>query len=218
MPYNKHKPGYWDKTPETFAQTDDYPDGVYIKADGKADPRKGKLTNRQNTFAELYVEGIYTSADCVRRAGFAESTARPYATKLLNGVDFPHVVERIQELREERQRRFGVTLDGQLARLAQLSQGAEGAKQYSAAINAEKLRSAMGGLTIDRRETINTLDQLSRDEITAKLAELQSKYPQAFQIEGNSMKDVTPSEPRTRSEILELSESKQAPKRPADED
>jgi len=218
MPYNKNKPDFWDKTPETFAETEEYPDGVYLRKDGKPDPRKGKLTNRQNTFAELYVEGIYSSAECVRRAGYADSTAGPYAVKLLNGTDFPHVVDRIQELREERQRRFGVTLDGQLARLAKLSQGAESAKQYSAAITAEKLRSAMGGLTIDRRETINTLDQLSRDEITAKLAELQSKYPQAFQIEGTKMKDVSPNESRTRSEILELSASKQAPKRPVDED
>ena len=40
-----------------------------------------------------------------------------------------------------------------------------------------------GGLTIDRRETINTLDQMSRDEITARLAALQKQYPQAFQID-----------------------------------
>jgi hypothetical protein len=44
----------------------------------------------------------------------------------LNGQDFPHVVERITELREERQRRYGVTTIGQLERLAKLSKGAEG--------------------------------------------------------------------------------------------
>ena len=203
MPYNKNKPDFWDKTPETFAETPEYPDGVYLRSNGRPDPRKGKLSNRQRTFAELIVEGIYTNGECARRAGFSAATSNDYARKLLNGVDFPHVVELITELREEKKRRYGVTLEGQLERLAKLSQGAEGANQYSAAINAEKLRSAMGGLTIDRRETINTLDQLSRDEITAKLAELQSKYPQAFQVEGSSMRDVTPSKAKKESELIE---------------
>jgi DNA-binding CsgD family transcriptional regulator len=139
MPYNKDKPDFWDKTPETYAETPEYPDGVYLKADGKPDPRKGKLSNRQRTFAELIVEGVYSNAECARRAGFSEVTASDYATKLLNGVDFPHVVELITELREERQRKYGVTLIGQLTRLAKLSEGAEKSNQYSAAINAEKL-------------------------------------------------------------------------------
>jgi hypothetical protein len=141
-----------------------------------------------------------------------------YAATLLNGQDFPHVVERITELREERQRRYGVTTIGQLERLAKLSKGAEDAGQFSAAINAEKIRSAMGGLTIDRRETINTLDQMSRDEITARLAALQQKYPQAFQIDAVPMKDITPDEQRPRSELLEINQSKRAPIDDVDED
>jgi hypothetical protein len=67
----------------------------------------------------------------------------------------------------------------------------------SAAINAEKIRSALGGLTIDRRENINRLDDMSRADIVARLAELQKKYPTAF-IEGE-YKDVT----RPGSELLE---------------
>ena len=112
----------------------------------------------------------------------------------------------VQELRDERERRYGVTTIGQLERLHQLSKGAEDAGQFSAAINAEKIRSALGGLTIDRRETINTIDQLSRDEITARLAALQKQYPQAFQIEAE-YKDVTPNEQGTRGELLELDQA-----------
>ena len=89
-----------------------------------------------------------------------------------------------------------------MARLHKLSLGAEAEGQFSAAINAEKIRSALGGLTIDRRETINTIDQLSRDEITAILAALQKQYPQAFVIDGTA-KDVTPDEQGTRGELLE---------------
>jgi hypothetical protein len=78
-----------------------------------------------------------------------------------------------------------------------LSKGAEDVGQYSAAINAEKIRSALGGLTIDRRETINRIDDMTREEIMGRLADLQKRYPHAF-IEGE-FKDVT----RTGSEFLD---------------
>jgi len=159
------------------------------------------LTNRQMTFAQKIVEGIYSNAECARLAGYVKDIAKKQASVLLNGRDFPHVVEYIEELRQERERRYGVTMIGQLERFHKLSLGAEDAGQFSAAVNAEKIRSALGGLTIDRRETINTIDQLSRDEITARLALLQKQYPQAFQLEGE-YKDVT-DEQGTGGELLE---------------
>ena len=148
-----------------------------------------KLTNRQREFAKYYVEGRYSNAECARKAGFVGENVHIYASKLLNGREHPQVLEYVKELREEKERRYGVTLIGQLQRLDQLSHSAEEAGQFSAAINAEKIRSALGGLTIDRRETINKLDDMSRADIVARLAELQKKYPHAF-IEGE-YKDVT---------------------------
>jgi DNA-binding CsgD family transcriptional regulator len=135
------------------------PMGYMCGRNGSPDPRKGKLTNRQMTFAKLIVEGIYSNAECARRAGFTDNTAREYARKLLDGQHYPHVVEYIT-MREERQRRYGVTTIGSLK--AKLSKGAAG--QFSAAISGLRWGSD------NRRETINTLDQLSRDEITARLA------------------------------------------------
>jgi DNA-binding CsgD family transcriptional regulator len=195
-----------------------YPEGTSIRSNGRPDPRKGKMTSRQETFCKLITEGIYSNAECARRAGFAAATSHVYAAKMLNGEDFPHVLERIQEMREERERKYGVSTIGQLKRLHDLSRGAEEAGQYSSAINAEKIRSALGGLTIDRRENINTMDQMSRDEITARLAALQQQYPQAFQVEGAPMKDVTPNEQGTRGEILEYIEEQHATKRVRPED
>ena len=132
-----------------------------------------KLTNRQREFAKYFVEGIYSNAECARTAGFSPTVAHIQASKLINGRDFPHVLDYIKELREERERRYGVTLVGQMKRLDELSRAAEDAGQYSAAINAEKIRSAIGGLTIDTRETINKMDDMSRTEIVARLADLQ---------------------------------------------
>lgn len=169
--------------------------GIQMKSPAKIEKQHGRtLTNRQRTFARHIVEGIYSNAECARKAGYAVDTAGNKASVLLNGREFPHVLEHVQELRTERERRYGVTTIGQLERLHQLSRGAEEAEQFSAAINAEKIRSALGGLTVDRREQVNTIDALSREEIVGRLADLRKQYPQAFQLEGE-YKDVTAAEP-----------------------
>lgn len=142
-----------------------------------------EITVRQRTFCDLYVEGRLTATECARQAGYSVDQAHNIASRLLNGRDFPHIPRHISQLREEKERLYGVTLTGQLERLYKLSRGAEETGQYSAAINAEKIRSALGGLTVDRRENINTIDQMTRDQITARLAELQQKYPQAFIVD-----------------------------------
>ena len=85
-------------------------------------------------------------------------------------------------MREERERKYGVTLMGQLKRLRDLSMGAEDAGQFSAAINAEKTRSALGGLTTDRRETshFHAIESMNREEIEDRLSELRGAHPNAF--------------------------------------
>lgn len=167
--------------------------------------RPAGLTERQRTFAKYYVEGRYSNTECARMAGYADKSANVQASKLLNGHDFPEVVELIKELRQAAERRYGVTLINQLKRLDELSRGAEESGQFSAAINAEKIRSALGGLTIDRREAthVHQLDNMSKQDIVARLAELRKSYPNAF-IEGD-IKNVTPSD--DREETVELIET-----------
>ena len=158
------------------------------------------LTDRQKTFAKYIVEGIYSNTECARKSGYSPNVAKKQASILLNGRDFPHVTEYVAELREEKERRYGVTLMGQLERLHELSKDAQENKQFSASINAEKIRSALGGLSTDRRssEVTHVIDQMSRDEIVARLSALQQNYPQAFTIK----EDVEDAE--TRDEPLEL--------------
>jgi len=144
--------------------------------------RNGGLTNRQREFARYYVEGKWSNAECARKAGYAENSATNHAVKMLDGKSFPAVPELIKELREARERRYGVTVLGQLKRFEELSMSAEEAGQFSAAINAEKIRSSLGGLTIDRRESthVHQLDNMSREDIVARLASLRKNYPHAF--------------------------------------
>jgi len=158
------------------------------------DAHDRQLTDRQKTFAKFIVEGIYSNTECARKSGYSPNVAKKQAS----------VVDYIVELREEKERRYGVTLMGQLERLHELSRDAQENKQFSASINAEKIRSALGGLSTDRRssEVTHVIDQMSRDEIVARLSALQQNYPQAFTIK----EDVE--DAQTRNESLELIPSK----------
>jgi len=152
------------------------------KADQIEETHGRKLTNRQREFARHYVDGTRSNAACARLAGYAEGASRIQAHKLLDPTLFPHVAELISELREDRERRYGVTLLGQIKRLRELSEGAEGSEQFSAAINAEKTISSLGGLTVDRRETnhFHAIENMSREEIEGRLVELRKTHPSAF--------------------------------------
>lgn len=167
------------------------PLSVKTQAEQQIEIDTGKrLSMRARKFAELYVEGLHTLAQCVQKAGFKAIYPSGYGQHLLDPHKSPQVVALIRELQEQRQRRYGVTLEGQLKRLSDLSHGAEAANQFSAAINAEKLRSVLGGLTVDRREQINTVDDMTRDQIVGRLEALVERYPQLA-----SIKDITPKSP-----------------------
>tara|TARA_R100001143_G_scaffold42962_1_gene38637 strand:- start:804 stop:1385 length:582 start_codon:yes stop_codon:yes gene_type:complete len=160
-----------------------------------------KLTNRQKEFARHFVDGTHSNAECARKAGYSDKNgiAKIQANKLLNPKYFPHVAEYVLELREDRERKYGVTLLGQLKRLRELSMGAEEAGQFSAAINAEKTRSALGGLTTDRRETnhFHAIENMSREEIEGRLVELRKSHPSAFieadyeEVNDSKTRDIT---------------------------
>jgi|TARA_R110002072_G_scaffold210643_1_gene368269 phage terminase small subunit len=167
-----------------------------------------KLTNRQKEFARHYVDGTHSNAQCARLAGYSDvnGICKIQAHKLLDSAKFPHVSEYIKELREEREKKYGVTLLGQLKRFADLSSSAEEAGQFSASINAERIRSALGGLTIDRRETnhYHAIENMSRDEIEARLSDLRKDHPQMFvEAEYKEVNDTA-----TREPIVEQIEGK----------
>jgi len=169
-----------------------------------------KLTNRQKEFARHYVDGTHSNAQCARLAGYSNTNdiCRIQAHKLLDSKNFPHVSEYIKELREEREKKYGVTLLGQLKRFKELSDSAAENGQFSASINAERIRSALGGLTIDRRETnhYHAIENMSREEIETRLKELRQSNPQVFvDAEYEEVNDK-----KTRKPLLESNKGKNA--------
>jgi hypothetical protein len=153
-----------------------------------------KLTLQQRRFAEGYAEGDRSARTAAIEAGYSAKTATQIASSLLNPKYHPQVVAYIRYIREDIEARYGVTKEGMLRRLHRLSMGAEEQGQFAAAINAEKIRASLGGLTIDRRETINSIGDMSREQVVARLEELRMKNPHVFDVIEGEVVDVTSEE------------------------
>ena len=67
-----------------------------------ANPRvETGLTPKQEKFAIVYATEDVTQTEAALRAGYAESNAHAIASRMLNGRDYPQVLERIREIKTE---------------------------------------------------------------------------------------------------------------------
>lgn len=137
------------------------------------------FTVRQLRFVDILLLAEKTQTECAREAGYGFPAQA--ARQLLDGRSYPHVTALYGRRRAELALLHEVTLESQLRRFYELSRGAEKKGQYSAAIAAEKIRAALGGLTTARTENVSKLQDMSVEQLEARLAELDSLH-----------KDITP--------------------------
>ena len=144
----------------------------------------------QQRFAEFLVfggpDGPMTQTEAALAAGYSPKRARQEGSELCNPRQSPLVVKYIGELKEERLRKHEVTYEGHVAELARLREAALKKGSFSSAVNAEANRGKAAGLYIDRK-IIKTgkLEDMSEQELEAKMKQLLSDYGQII--------DVTPS-------------------------
>ena len=155
-----------------------------------ANPRtEKKITPKQEEFCKIYCTNEVTQTEAAVQAGYSKQSAHAIASQLLNGRDYPHVVARITEIKGELARKYEVTFESHVTKLAQLRDAAISADNYSAAVSAEKYRGQAAGLYIDRKEILHgKIDQLSRDEVMREIKRIQEEFPAiAVDAEGNMM-------------------------------
>ena len=149
-----------------------------------------RLTEMQQRFAEFLVfggpDGPMTQTEAALAAGYSPKRARQEGSELCNPKLSPLVVKYIGQLKEERLRKHEVTYEGHVAELARLREAALKKGSFSSAVNAEANRGKAAGLYIDRK-IIKTgkLEDLSEQELEAKMKQLLTDYGQII--------DVTPS-------------------------
>jgi len=137
--------------------------------------RRKRLSPKQEKFVQLFVYHDLTKKECAIRAGYKSPSVS--ASTMLHGVQFRHVQDRIAELTESKQLKYGITFDKvsrdlQMIRDAALEDGA-----YGPAVQAEMGRAKLAGLMIDKKEIkTGTIDQMDRSEVEARLRNLIEKH------------------------------------------
>ena len=159
------------------------------------------LTPKQEVFAVTYATENVTQTEAARRAGFSNPTWA--GSRFLNGRDYPHVLRRIVELKNELSRKYEVTFENHVKKMAEIRDMALADKNYSSAVAAEKSRGQVAGLYIARHEIlIGKIDQMSREEVLSEIQKLQEEYPalaaamaakKEALIEDATFKEVQPS-------------------------
>lgn len=141
-------------------------------------PKTKGLTEKQERFCRIYATEDVTRTEAALQAGFGIGTASWAASRFLNGRDYPHVLARVAEIKDELARKYEVTFDGHIRQLARIRDMALEKGNYTAAHAAEKSRGQAAGLYISRSEIlIGKIDQMSRDEVLAEITKLQSQFP-----------------------------------------
>ena len=112
-----------------------------------------RLTEMQQRFAEYLVfggpEGPVNKSEAAELAGYSKKRCRQEGSELTNPRLSPLVVKHIDELKQERMLKFGVTYESHIAELARIKDLALKKSSFSAAVNAETNRGKAGGLYID---------------------------------------------------------------------
>ena len=144
-----------------------------------ANPRREKqITPKQEEFARLYVCEDITQTEAAIKAGYSKNSAHVIASQLLDGRSFPHVINRIRELKIELSRKYEVSFEGHVKKLAEIRDSAIGSGNFAAAVAAEKSRGQAAGLYIDRKEILHgKIDQMSKEEVMKEIQRLQQEYP-----------------------------------------
>ena len=154
-------------------------------------------------FAELlvYFEGRKYAYECALEAGYSggksesENTlgARVEASRLQNPKLFPHVVKYIGELKEERNKKYGVNYGGHLTELGKIRDQALKDRSYSAATVAEKARGQVGGLYIEQK-IIRTgkVEDLTEEELDSRIAGIVDDNSRILEVKEDP--DIDPNE------------------------
>ena len=154
-----------------------------------------RLTPPQQKFLDNYIHKDMTQTAAARAAGYKNPNVS--AVQLLN---HPRVKERMEEMRQELESKYGVTITKSVRDMQRLRDEAWEQGNFSAAIKAEELRLKVTGLMVARSHvTHEHVDNMSREQIVEQLQEFMERAK-------DRMVDVTPTENPTESEQIPITD------------
>ena len=154
-----------------------------------------RLNPKQQQFLKNYLHGDMTQTAAAREAGYSNANVR--AVQLLNN---PTVKERLEEMRQELESKYGVSVTKSVRDMQLLRDEAWQAGNFGAAITAEELRLKVTGLMVARSHvTHEHVDNLSREQIVEQLQEFMQRAK-------DRMIDVTPEQNPTKPEHIPITD------------
>ena len=133
-----------------------------------------KHTPKQEKFIDLYCSryGELSASDCARLAGYESDSAHTRATELLDWRKHPSVVREIDLRLADSRKLWSIDRDKSLAELFKIKQKADTKGMLGVSAKCAELRAKLGGLFIERIQTMNVNRELNEDEITEKLLKI----------------------------------------------
>ena len=189
------------------------------------DEQAGQVTPQQWRFIkELCDEdGKVTLRQAAINAGYPEDKASKTANNLTSAKLYPHVVRAIQDYRYEQAEKYGTNFERHMRDLQVIRDKALEAGNYGAAVSAEFRRGqALGSIYIDKKMVLTgSIDQMTKEQVTAKLREIQALHGTAPALEDPEEIDVTPAVPGMLEAMKHVERSRrtaspQAQKEPAE--
>ena len=176
-----------------------------------------RLTEMQQRFAEYLVfggpEGPVNKSEAAELAGYSKKRCRQEGSELTNPRLSPLVVKHIDELKQERMLKFGVTYESHIAELARIKDLALKKSSFSAAVNAETNRGKAGGLYIDRKIIKHgKLEDMTEEQLEMKMAQIEEDYASLLNDDAEVVEAIEVSEP-SLSSSHKKSEKQNVPKK-----
>ena len=140
------------------------------------------LTDKEKRFAELYAENFFsqeskTNTEIAIESGYAKESAYQRGYENTTYRLKPHVVARIEELKEDFRIRNQITPEKHMARLNEIYMIAKDKGNLHTSLNAEVYRGKMAGYYVERKVVANhSLEDLTEDQLEQKLKEHGEKY------------------------------------------
>ena len=163
-----------------------------------------RLTEMQKRFAEYLVfggpEGVVNKTEAAKLAGYNEKRARIEGSELTNPKQSPLVVKYLDELKQEKMLKYGVTYESHITELARIKDLALKKNSFSAAVNAETNRGKAGGLYIDRKIIKHgKLEDMSEEQLEMKMAQIEEDYASLLNDDAEIVEAIEISEPSLSS-------------------
>ena len=176
-----------------------------------------RLTEMQKRFAEYLIfggpDGVVNKTEAAKLAGYNEKRARIEGSELTNPKLSPLVVKYLDELKQEKMLKYGVTYESHITELARIKDLALKKNSFSAAVNAETNRGKAGGLYIDRKIIKHgKLEDMTDEQLEMKMAQIEEDYASLLNDDAEVVEAIEVSEPLLSSSHKKL-EKPNAPKK-----